>query len=224
MHCISVEIIPFLTTLFAAFLGAWFAFLFQNRRENRKEENINVAALNKVQINLIQQLNVLTILHKDFIKPYQNNAIKWLATPAAPYRDYSYLRIDVGSIIFLAEKGFSPLISEILLTEETFQEAMKILNLRSEVHINRLQPKLEALGFKEGVAFESTQEEFEKNLGDRLTIELKRLTEGVVGLTEDSITLHEDTISKLKSAGETIFPNKKVLSFEYTPKDSKEKS
>jgi len=214
LHNLGNLISP-LTTLLAAFLGAWFAFLLQSRREKRNEKNANVAALNKVQINLVQQLNALTIFNKDFIQPYKEHPARWIAIPAAPHRDYSKLQIDGGSLSFLIENNLSVLISKILVVEEKFKEVINIINLRSNVHIGRLQPRLEEIGFKEGEPFEASPEAVEKMLGVRLVSELTRLTEGLISLTEDAIQSHEDTIQEIKNAGSEIFPNKRVLSFKY---------
>jgi predicted lactoylglutathione lyase len=209
------NIISPLTTLIAAFLGAWFAFLLQSRKEKRNEENANVGALNKVQINLVQQLNALTIFNRDFVQPYKDHPVVWIAIPAAPHRDYSKLQIDAGSLSFLIENNYSTLISKTLVVEEKFKEVINIINLRSKVHVGRLQPRLEEVGFKEGEPFDASTEEVEKMLGVRLVGELTRLTDGLISLTEDAIKSHEEIIQEIKNAGSEIFPNKRVLSFEY---------
>ena len=209
------QLISPVTTLFAAFLGAWFAFLLQNKREKKKEENVNVSALNKVQINFVQQLNALTILNKDFIIPHREHPLTWVAIPAVPLRDYANLQIDGASLSFLTESGNANLISEILVEEESFKEVMKTLNLRSEVHVGLLQPKLEAIGFREGQDFKYSVEQVEEMLGPHLVGKLKRLTEGLITLTENAIKSHEEIIKKIKSTGTNIFPKKKILGFEY---------
>ena len=132
------EIVAALTTLVAAFGGAWFAFLLQNRKERKREINTNAEALNKVQITLTQQLNALTIFNKDFIQPYKDHPMNWIAVPAAPHRDYSKLQIDGGSLAFLVEKDSSTLISKILVVEEKFKEVMNVINLRSNIHVQQL--------------------------------------------------------------------------------------
>lgn len=209
------ETLPILTTLIGAFLGVWFAFMLQNRREDKNEKNENVAALNKIQINFVQQLNALTIFNKDFILPYKDLPIYWIAVPAAPYRDYSKLQIDAGSLSFLINKDNSQLISEILVVEEQFQEVINLINLRSEVHVRQLQPKLEEIGFREGKPFDKSIEEVEELLGDRLVGELKRSTSGLISSTENAIKSHEEIIKKIKTTGSEIFPTKRIISFEY---------
>jgi len=215
------EIITALTTLVAAFGGAWFAFLLQNRKEKKKETDKNAAALNKVQINLTQQLNALTILNKDFVQPYKDHPVNWIAIPAAPHRDYSKLQIDGGSLSFLVETDSSTLISKVLVAEEKFKELMNVVNLRSNIHVRQLQPKLEEIGIIEGEPFKFSPEGVESILGDSLVSRLKRLTNDLFYLTNDAIQSHEEIIQEIKTTGTRIFPNKRILTFEYQNKENK---
>ncbi len=213
------EILVALTTLVAAFGGAWFAFLLQNKKEKKRETNANVEALNKVQITLTQQLNALTIFNKDFIQPYKDHPANWIAVPAAPHRDYSKLQIDGGSLAFLIGRGSSTLISKILIVEEKFKEVMNVINLRSGIHVQQLQPKLAEMGFIEGEPFNMSLEKVESILGTQLVSGLKRLTDSLIAITEDAIQSHEEIIEEIKATGVKIFPNKRILSFEYMNKE-----
>lgn len=215
------EIITALTTLVAAFGGAWFAFLLQNRKEKKREANTNVEALNKVQITLTQQLNALTIFDKDFIRPFKNHPVNWIAVPAAPHRDYSTLQIDGGSLAFLVGKDSSTLISKILVAEEKFKEVMNVINLRSSIHVQQLQPKLAEMGFIEGQPFNLSLEKVESILGAPLVSGLKRITNDLIAMTEDAIQSHEEIMKEIKATGVKIFPDKRILSFEYMNKDTK---
>lgn len=213
-----LEWLPPIVTLLAAFLGAWFAFLLQNLKDEKKEINTNSQALNKVQINLGQQLNCLTIFNKDFLLPNEESPIRWFAVPAAPYRDYKNLRINAGTLAFLIEPGYGSLITEILVAEEMFQEVMNVINLRSETHVSRLQPKLEEIGFEEGKPYDKPFVEFEKMLGARLVGEMKRFTEGLYDSTKIAIETHENLINKIHKIGGEIFPDKKTLTYQYKNK------
>jgi hypothetical protein len=212
-------LIAALATLIAAFGGAWFAFLLQNRKEKRKETNTNAEALNKVQITLSQQLNALTLFNKDFIQPYKDHPINWIAIPAIPHRDYSQLQIDGRSLAFLVEKDSSSLISKVLVVEEKFKEVMNVINLRSNIHVQQLQPKLAEMGFVEGQPFNYSLEKVENLIGLQLVSGLKRLTISLISITEDAIQSHEEIIKEIKTTGIKIFPGKRILSFEYTDKE-----
>ena len=215
------EIFAALATLVAAFGGAWFAFLLQNRKERKREINTNAEDLNKVQITLTQQLNALTIFNKDFIQPYKDHPINWIAVPAAPHRDYSKLQIDGGSLAFLVAKDSSDLISKVLVVEEKFKEVMNVINLRSNIHVRQLQPKLAEMGFIEGEPFNFSLQKVESILGTQLVSGLKRLTNSLISITEDAIQSHEEIIKETKATGIKIFPNKRILSFEYMDKEKK---
>ena len=217
-------VITALTTLVAAFGGAWFAFMLQNKKEKKKVINENATALNKVQITFTQELNALTILNKDFIQPYKLNPVNWVAMPAIPQRDYSKLQIDAGSLAFLVEHGEASIISQALVVEEKFKELMNVVNLRSNFHVQQLQPKLAEIGFVEGEPYDKSVEEVEELLGVQIVSTLKRLTENVISMTADAITSHEEMLTKLNSTGKKIFPKNRIVNFEYINKDENNKT
>jgi hypothetical protein len=117
--------------------------------------------------------------------------------PAAPHRDYSKLQIDGGSLAFLIERGSSTLISKILIVEEKFKEVMNVINLRSGIHVQQLQPKLAEMGFVEGEPFNMSLEKVESILGTQLVSGLKRLTDSLIAITEDTIQSHEEIIEEI---------------------------
>ena len=207
------QIITVIVTLLAAFAGAWFAFLFQNKREDKKENDRNLASLDFVQINLIQQLNSLLILQKDHISKVEEipKQIKWLAISALPHRDFSQYKINSETLIFFAEKGYPELIQKILITEEAFFETFQILNTHSDLHLNKLQNKLEEAGWVEGEGPGCSPKELEEKVGHRIVTEKLRLTESLIGYTENTIKSHKEIISEIHSAGKKIFPGKKII-------------
>lgn len=205
-----------LTTLLAAFAGAWFAFYFQNKREEKKENDRNLATLDFVQISLIQQLNALTILKKDHVSKVEElpEELKWLAIPALPEQDYSQYKIKNESLIFLAEKGYPELIQKILIAEEAFYLVFQIVNTHSDFHVSRLQDKLEEVGWVEGEGPGCAPEELQEKVGHRIVTEKRRMTNDLVKCTESAITLHDDVIGEIYRVGKKIFPDKKIVTLQ----------
>lgn len=222
-------VLPGLFTLVGAFLGSWFAFLFQEAREKKKDEAIHITAINKVQINFVQQLNALLILYKDWIVPfievkkkYGDNLFASFSFPALPTRDYSTLKVDGGSLVFLADYGKSNLITDILIAEEGFKELMILVNLRSETHSSQLQTKLEACGFVQGELPPMPEQEFKKYLGLPLLIKMKGFSDGIEQQTIKAIDEHKNILQRLHSAGKEIFPDAKAI-LSYKIKDLAQK-
>jgi hypothetical protein len=122
-------------------------------------------------------------------------------------------------LAFLIEKESSYLISKILVVEDKFKEVINLINLRSNIHVEQLQSKLAEIGFIEGQPLEISIDKVESLLGIQLVSALKRLTNSLISITEDAIQSHEEIMQGIKSAGIKIFPNKRILSFEYIQKD-----
>lgn len=66
----SVQLIA---PVFTTFLGAWFAFLWQNRRDAKKQRNANYAALLKTQALFYEFFGVIFSIKKDFLDPFKDN-------------------------------------------------------------------------------------------------------------------------------------------------------
>jgi hypothetical protein len=63
-------ILPVLTT----FLGAWFAFLWQNSRETKVQEELKYGTLLKTQVLFYGFFEVIYSIKKDYLDPYEKNA------------------------------------------------------------------------------------------------------------------------------------------------------
>lgn len=83
-----IDIIDALATLIAAFAGAWFAFLYQNRQKQSEERKENISAGNRALATLLQQTNTLKIYQKDIIDPCRDDpGIHIAIKPTLPYRE-----------------------------------------------------------------------------------------------------------------------------------------
>ena len=60
-------LLPHVVTLVAAFGGAWFAFVWQNRAEKRKESENNYAAILLIQATFYRYYSVIAELHAHLI-------------------------------------------------------------------------------------------------------------------------------------------------------------
>jgi hypothetical protein len=205
----STEIISALTTLVAAYTGAWFAFIFQRNYEKRKIDNENINFLNMTFIRLFHQYNDLLNIKKEFISPIENDPIKWLNIPALSTRTLM-IDPDISDLSFLIELRKSDLISDILLATEKYKECIKSVNIRSDIHLNRLQPIIEKIGSQDFVMDKNL---LENALGQKLQGELQNITEQIFILLADTIKYYELLLTKTNNYGKEIFPKKIILNF-----------
>src|SRR3990172_9300056 len=82
------------TTLLAAFFGAWFAYRFQNRVKERDIRSANISAANRAMFDVFQLLNSIRLFQKDMIDPCRGRQdICFCMLPVLP-EDYSDFRFD----------------------------------------------------------------------------------------------------------------------------------
>lgn len=126
-----IDIIDALATLIAAFAGAWFAFLYQNRQKQSQERKENISAGNRALATLLQQANTLKLYQKDIIDPRRDDPGMHIAIqPTLPYREDA-LAFDIQSLDFLLAPKYAEVVFELIVEEERYREVLKAINARS---------------------------------------------------------------------------------------------
>ncbi len=70
---VNIQYIPLAMTLFTTFLGAWFSFLWQNRRDKKRQEQANYGALLKAQALFYEFYEVILSIKRDFLDKYKED-------------------------------------------------------------------------------------------------------------------------------------------------------
>jgi hypothetical protein len=100
---------------------------------------------------------------------------------------------------------------DLLVAEGRFQTAVRVLNERSKLHFQTVQPLLERAGIAEGGDYYKKQ--IEAALGDRLTVQLTRFTDDVIGHVDDAIISLKETSDKLHTALKELYPKETIINF-----------
>jgi hypothetical protein len=206
------HIITLTTTLIAAFLGAWFAFKLSKRENDKAETKKDLITLNQVIIHFIQQWNELLTIKEKHIKSAIERAgedLLWMHLEAILFMESSIFEIDSSSLHFLMDSGSENIIQEIFMERTGYKQIINLVNFRSEKHRGELQKRFEEFNQQEVKV--KNDAEYEQFIGERLTFEMKSLTQQIVEGLEISIKGHYDLIMKLNKVGKEIFPDEKVL-------------
>ena len=206
------EFIPSITTLLAAFFGAWFAYLFMTKQKLNEVRSTNIAAANRALFVLLQQLNCLKLIQKDFLDPMRNRPEAFLAMLPILPDDHSEIRHDINSLDFLLSTKYKQLLLDIWLEQQRFREAIRILNYRSNLHFSEVQPRLIAAGIQESKDYEITK--FEQALGSHLFKTLKRTTEQVFYNVDRTVDSMDSLRARLDAGLKDLFPEAEFLKFE----------
>ena len=203
------DFLPAIATLLAAFLGAWFAFILENRKKERELEDKNIAAGNRALFVLIRQLNVLLVFQKQAIEPVRNHPGIFIAMEPLLPRTYDSLKFDVDSLSFLLETDYRQVLMEIMIEELSFQETIRAINERSRIHFTQVQPLMEKAGIIEGGEYKNS--DFERILGNRLYLHLRRLTDAVVDHVDKTVISLRKMSEELRNVLRKLYPDAKFI-------------
>ena len=203
-------ILPAVTTLLAAYLGAKYAFKLQAMKNIEELASSNVAAGNRAVFSLIRTFNRLKNIETQFIEPYKHDKAAFLQMPPVLGLIRDDISLDFDSISFLLETKHRNLLGEITVGFAKYQSAIDAINERSKLHINQVQPLLEKADFIEGQNY--SFEHIEAALGKRLYITIKQSTDQVFEHTTDTLRFIEEVSGKLTKALQETFPGREIIS------------
>lgn len=138
-----------LISLFGTFLGATYAFRLNEEKENRKIEDLKVAAVNRALFVLIRQHNAIAeLLRNEFLRfPDEfSRAVNMPAITPPPYNDLTH---DFKELDFILGTEKPQLLFDLMLEQERFFQSMSALKIRNDHYVNLFQPKLAELGMND---------------------------------------------------------------------------
>ncbi len=206
-----------LATVVAAFLGAWYAFNLMDKDHQRKKRATAVASANRAIFTLMRQWNELNLIQRQLIDPIRSHPAKFVTLlPTLPL-DYEHLKFDIDSLSFLLDTEYRQCLMDLLIAEEKFQTAVRVLNERSRLHFQTVQPLLERAGIIEGGDY--TKQQIEVALGERRKVELSRLTDDVIEHVDHAIISLKETSDYLHTVLKRLYPKETIIDFK--PIDNK---
>lgn len=205
-------IIPSLTTLLAAFLGAYFAFRFQNKKEEEKKYQKNIEAANRAIFTLTRIINELEVLKRQAIDPFRDRDDKFLSMQPFLVPNYDDIKFDIESLIFLLDTKSPNILGELVVEETRFHQAINTLNTRTELHRYQVQPKLEAAGLKQGGQY--NMKDIERALGQRIFMQIQAATDDVIEHFDKTRKSSEELMDKFLQNLNKIIPQAKLILFD----------
>lgn len=211
---VTKELLPSLATLFAAFSGAWFAYLLQAKDRDEYQKKKTIASANRVLFSLFQRANALTLIQIDFIDPQRNNPGKHIAMRPILNTDNDVIDFDIGNLDFLLGTKYEQIVFDLYIEDRRYESAVQLIEHRSKLHYEEVQPRLEKAGIKNNLEYE--KKDFEVALGDLLYSQLKSSTDDMVYHVDRTASSLVDVKNKLLVALKEMFPNEKFTNFKVT--------
>jgi hypothetical protein len=205
-----------LTTLAAAFAGAWAAFRLENRRRRKETVNQQVGATNRALYTLFNMWNVLSQYQREVINEYRGKPDQWLNMVATTRREYGQLSFDAAELSFLLQTSDVNIFAEVMLEEQRCQTVIRLIDHRSSIVLGEVFPRLSNAGVRVGE--NRPRGEIETILGISIIHQLKELTKSITQLTGENIKSLEGTFDHLRAAALRIHPQQKFIKVDFGKK------
>lgn len=205
-------------TLVAAFAGAFFAYKLNDEREKQRKKEIDLASANRAIFTLIRIYTYLAGFNKQFLKPHSGNPAAYVAIQPALGNSDPNWKLDYDSVSFLIAEKKSEILTELTELEELFTIFIETVKTRNHIHLDIVQPAMEAAGFVNGSSVSSA--DIDRVIGDRTSTIMKSITSELIELTQRGEEQSEDLIQKLHEIMIELFPGKNVIRMEKLNKSS----
>lgn len=155
------------STLVGALVGAMLAYALQRRRQKSMEHKDALTAGHRLMFALLQQINTIILIQRDYVQAELNNPGRFLSIPATPQFDTTKNILELPELAFLLEKKDGrAILYDFYIAQENYLEALNQWNLRSTLHLEKVQPTLAAAKLPSGA--EITEAQLKTELGDHL--------------------------------------------------------
>jgi hypothetical protein len=148
-----------LTTILTYLFQHWFA-----AKQERKQAKL---AAHKTMFALLQQVNTIVLIQRDFVEAELDNPVRYITIRPSPPFDATKNLLRIEDLTFMLDSSVGrAILYDLYLAQENYLEAINQWNLRSSIHVEKLQPALAALNIPQGTEMELTQ--LEMSLGPLL--------------------------------------------------------
>ncbi|MFZ2629759.1 MAG: hypothetical protein WAX67_12880 [Rugosibacter sp.] len=198
-----------LTTLAAAFGGSWYAFRLHEDNTKKEAVEKDVKAANNAIFELARWYNKFHAFKNQFILEHASNPFRHLYILPAAGMSFGCPKFDYDSLSFIFKSKNPNLLGTLSLVEQEITSTLDVIQQRSKLHVEVLQPAVEEVGKKLGSAFPPS--ELEKELGARQSQVIKMLTDYMVSGIDDSLAGIREHIDLIKAETTTLYPSHLVV-------------
>ena len=150
--------------LLGALIGSMLAYALQRKFQKSIEHKNGLISGHRLMFALLQQINTIVLIQRDYVYKEIDNHGWFLSIPATPPFDTSKNVLQLPELTFLiGTKEGRNILYDFYLAQENYVEAIRQWNIRSTLHVERVQPALATSGLVSGSAI--TQEMLQKALG-----------------------------------------------------------
>lgn len=195
----------------SAFAGAWAAFLFQNRREDKKEKDHQYRALRFCHFAAMTQYQELITFRDRYLSSVKNDDSAWYQLPLLT-TGFGSPGMNISELGFLLEGPDPDLLNRLNIGQQRYETVRKILELRNKVQEE--SQRRAAAAAANGMPLVGTEETLATILGRDIVAQLKDLTRGLYENNNDAVTLLGENLERITQFSSAQFPKRRAPKFE----------
>ncbi len=151
-------------TLVGALVGAMLAFALQRHFQKSLEHRNDLTSAHRLMFSLLQQINTIVLIQRDYIYSELSNPVRFLSINATPPYDTAKNVLQLRELAFLLNsKESRAILYDFYIAQENYVEAINQWNMRSALHLEKVQPALASSSIENGS--EVTQEQLRAAIG-----------------------------------------------------------
>lgn len=210
-----------LATLGAAYFGAKYAFKLQNDKDKRTSEATDVKSANGVIFELARTLNKFIVIKRQFIDEHRDRTDRHLTIMPVAGMSWETPKFNYDALSFLFRASDPNLLGTLSLLEQEIASILDVIQQRSMMHVELLQPTVESISRKVGEKV--SRQEIEDALGPRLAKRLQMSTTVMVDGIDSVLAGCREHIEKIKNETQKLYPGHSIIGI-VTPPDAKSKN
>jgi hypothetical protein len=208
----------FFTSLTGAGAGAYFAFRFDRHTKQLDENRRDAEAASLIGIRMSLMYTSYQNYKNQFVTPAVDKypvEVLWHLLPPGTLHAGPIPELDLGTLKFLFRGTDLTLVAEIGLEEHNYRSLCEIIDRRSRMHHEEMQPALERAGLRKNVSIA----DLEEKVGPRITQSMKDYTSYILRDVDRGLSDLPALAARLKTATKAIHPDERVIQFSPKPPD-----
>jgi len=211
------ELVAGLVTILAVYMGASYAFRLQNEKAEKELVKKQIETSNRTIYTVYDIWNVQKQYQKEIVLPYKEKDDAWLNMSPTVKGMHEIIKVDTSNLDFLLSSGKPDIYVNLLLEEKRYRILLSLIEERSKLIFEDLNPKMESFGCKPGIAVD--QDKLEEHLGPDLINKLKKLTDAIISHVEENTASLEELHTNLQDYLTEIHPNENFITVQFTLDD-----
>lgn len=207
---LAKDLVGAIATLFAAFLGSWYAFRLQGEKDRRAEIAVRATSLNSAIFELMRAHNKLIALRNQFINPLRMHPDRDFMIQPVAGGSLGTMSIDYKSLGFLFLSEDPNILGTLAMLDQDFAGTLDIIAQRSRMHVEEIQPAVEAVSRANALG-KVTCDQIAVELGPMKTKQLGDLSRYMVEGIDNGISATANAVRDLNRLGRPLVPGFPVL-------------